>query len=170
MIKEAVELIEKYHVGQMYGQFPYTYHLYNVCGLISTYGEFTQVIALLHDILEDTECTEGEIKVLFGEDILNSIKLCSYDVSLPKQERKREFYDRWLNIPSDFEQDHTVITASLVKTADRLSNINHCIAFMEESKLRRYLNEMADFKEAVCLPNVGIKLWLQLEEIMLRYY
>lgn len=170
MIQDAINLIQKYHNEQKYGQFPYTYHLYSVSSMVASYGLFTQTVALLHDILEDTTCSEAEIIKTFGEDVYNSVKWCSYDMSLPKTQRKQEFYDRWVSISHNFSQDHVIITASLVKVAGRLNNMNHCIAWMNEESFIRYMNEYEDFKEAVQLPNVGIKFWLELEEIMLKYY
>lgn len=80
-------LIVEAHEGQKYGNRPYTYHLRMVEG--KAYELFKgslglaeilrlQIVALGHDLIEDTEETEQSlIKKGFDIDIVNAIKLMS---------------------------------------------------------------------------------------------
>jgi len=55
----AVKLADYYHDGQMYGEHTYFTHLRDVVKLVKQRGggEDLQIIAYLHDIIEDTACT-----------------------------------------------------------------------------------------------------------------
>jgi len=57
-----------YHTGQFYGAQPYINHLTRVEELVrnSGYSDTYLIVALLHDILEDTDCTPLEIEKEFG--------------------------------------------------------------------------------------------------------
>jgi (p)ppGpp synthase/HD superfamily hydrolase len=57
--KIASGLVEVYHADQMYGDKPYVYHLLGVAKLVTERGgDMTaQTVALLHDIIEDTNCS-----------------------------------------------------------------------------------------------------------------
>lgn len=67
----AWDLAEKHHQGQRYGKFPYTYHLNQVCEGVrrsakklnhdASYVDQACAVAILHDILEDTECTSADL-------------------------------------------------------------------------------------------------------------
>lgn len=77
-IGTAFDLIEKYHQGQVdKGGNDYADHLYTVSDLcVDTYGEYSDehVVALLHDILEDTDCTVDVLKREgISQEIIDSI-------------------------------------------------------------------------------------------------
>lgn len=60
MYQKAINLITKYHNDQVdKGGNPYKDHLYYVAD--SCESEQTKLVALLHDILEDTSCTPEEL-------------------------------------------------------------------------------------------------------------
>jgi len=53
----------------------YMYHLLPVCEAISklTNNEEVQMAAVLHDVIEDTDCTYDELKKEFGEKVANLV-------------------------------------------------------------------------------------------------
>jgi (p)ppGpp synthase/HD superfamily hydrolase len=64
----------KFHAGQMYGKEPYTYHLDAVKDkAVEEADGRLAVIALLHDILEDTSCSADTLLDLFGNDITDAV-------------------------------------------------------------------------------------------------
>ncbi|GAA5949822.1 hypothetical protein JCM3765_007705 [Sporobolomyces pararoseus] len=75
--------------------------------------------ALCHDILEDTEVSEEELKKEVGEEVLKIVLECSDDKTLGKMERKQAQIDHAKD-KSDF--------AKHVKLADKLSNLNDLIS------------------------------------------
>jgi hypothetical protein len=50
-IERAIELVARYHADQLYGADPYVFHLMRV---MLTVPEECRVVAVLHDVLEDT--------------------------------------------------------------------------------------------------------------------
>ena len=70
--------------------------------------------ALLHDTVEDTDCTFEEIEALFGAKVTNIVRQVTDDKNLPKMERKRL---QIVNAPNKTPE------AKLVKLADKLHNL-----------------------------------------------
>ena len=93
---------------------PYIYHPIEVAKLVKNagYGLKYQITAILHDTLEDTNATEEEIAE-FGEDVLNAVKL----LTKTKDVQKEDYINNIL--ANDI--------ASVVKNADRISNVWECI-------------------------------------------
>jgi GTP diphosphokinase / guanosine-3',5'-bis(diphosphate) 3'-diphosphatase len=70
--------------------------------------------AILHDTLEDTATTRGELEAEFGADVASIVAEVTDDKSLPKAERKRRQIDHAAEV-SD--------RAVLVKLADKICNL-----------------------------------------------
>jgi len=72
---------------------PYVNHVIEVAGLVATALEEPDtnlvMAALLHDTIEDTATTEGELIERFGSDVAGLVVELTDDKSLPKAERKR---------------------------------------------------------------------------------
>ena len=75
------------------GQVPYINHVLDVARRVAQgqHGDDPVLVlgALLHDIVEDTEGDEAQIKVLFGADVAALVMEVTDDKALPKDERKR---------------------------------------------------------------------------------
>lgn len=72
MINKALELVVKAHSGQVdkAGE-PYVQH---VCAVAEKFtNEKLKIIALLHDVIEDTDVTEEELRKEFPDEIVNAI-------------------------------------------------------------------------------------------------
>ena len=97
---------------------------------LSLYKESDKIVALLHDILEDTDATEEEILKYGSPEILESVKLLT----------KEKGYD--------MEKYISAIKANpiafAVKSADRLHNLQCALATSEEFK-RKYILETVDW-------------------------
>jgi GTP diphosphokinase / guanosine-3',5'-bis(diphosphate) 3'-diphosphatase len=98
---------------------PYINHPIDVADILWRIGSVrdidTIVAAILHDTLEDTDATPGEIEALFGKAVLNLVEEVSDDKTLPKEERKR------LQVA---HAPHKSTAAKLIKLADKISNVN----------------------------------------------
>ncbi len=70
--------------------------------------------ALLHDTLEDTQTSPGELRTAFGERVARVVEEVTDDKSLPKAERKRLQIEHAAAISRD---------AKLVKLADKICNL-----------------------------------------------
>lgn len=97
---------------------PYINHPIGVANILANEGEVSDLevlmSALLHDTVEDTDCTFEEIEYNFGANVRKIVEEVTDDKNLPKMERKR----------LQIEHAKTVSPkAKLVKLADKLYNL-----------------------------------------------
>ncbi len=99
-------------------QEPYINHLIEVLDLVTraTEGQDRDAMlaALLHDVVEDTAITAKDLAARYGQTVADIVVANSDDMSLPKEERKRQ---RIAAMP------HKSPQARMVKTADVISNL-----------------------------------------------
>jgi (p)ppGpp synthase/HD superfamily hydrolase len=72
----ARHLAAKYHAGQKYGDDPYTTHLDEVEAAAHAMfpgDERVRILGQLHDILEDTDCTEAILRTLFEKAVVDAV-------------------------------------------------------------------------------------------------
>lgn len=72
----AWALADKYHAGQKYGNSPYLVHLKAVAVSVSSAhatDERLEIIAVLHDILEDTKCPPEVLTALFEDKVTDAV-------------------------------------------------------------------------------------------------
>ncbi|MBN3308916.1 guanosine-3',5'-bis(diphosphate) 3'-pyrophosphohydrolase MESH1 [Amia ocellicauda] len=97
---------------------PYINHPIGVARILSHECGITDIAvlqaALLHDTVEDTDTTLGELEGVFGGTVARIVQEVTDDKSLPKQERKR------LQV---MHAPHCSYQAKLVKLADKLYNL-----------------------------------------------
>jgi len=96
---------------------PYMNHLTEVAELVAeaSDGDIALIIAaVLHDSVEDTEATLGELEALFGAEVASLVAEVTDDKSLPKQVRKE------LQIE---HAAHASNRAKMIKMADKVSNL-----------------------------------------------
>lgn len=85
---KALELISKYHKDQKdLGGNPYSEHLERVSKSCVTVDG--KLVALLHDILEDTSCTEEVLSEYFPKSVVETVKLLT--------RKKGEHYKDYIN-------------------------------------------------------------------------
>ena len=115
----AKQLSRHFHKDQKYGE--HDYFEYHVLGVLKTLYRVSKehpteemvVVALLHDVLEDTECTWDTIQNIFGSDIADYVSCLSYIKGYDK--------DQYLKDVSIYP------VTRMVKYADSLFNYNECI-------------------------------------------
>ena len=121
MLDQARAFALAAHGDQMYGARPYSFHLDAVVRLLSPYGIEAQVIGYLHDVVEDTEVSEGEIRQHFGRLIAECVGLLTDAPGANRAERKARTYARLATVDGPAE------LALVVKVADRLANVRTCL-------------------------------------------
>lgn len=112
----AYEFARYWHDGQFRNDniTPYIVHPISVVGLLKSWGvgdSETIAAAYLHDLLEDTEVNEEQIRKVFGLNILNKVKKLTHS----KDVSKNQYME---NIAKDAD-----LYVSLIKYADRLCNV-----------------------------------------------
>jgi (p)ppGpp synthase/HD superfamily hydrolase len=109
----AIELANYYHKDQKYAEEPYINHLNRVCQNVKDcyYGEDYQVVAMLHDVVEDTDCDFKVIYDLFGGEITDAVR----DMTHPKNMEYIKYLDMVLTNP----------ISKVVKFADIMDNMKN---------------------------------------------
>lgn len=139
-IAKAKGLAYKYHEGQMYGDKPYTYHLESVANKVmelypnDSYLEELIVVAWLHDILEDTDCSIWDL----GQDI--GILAGSAVLFISKQEgfTRKEY----LNVLKNNKGSEAGEIAYKVKVADALCNLEESIISGDSRRIAKYCDTL----------------------------
>lgn len=129
-IYDAVILANWYHRDQKRDDDkPYYKHLENVFDLLKKIGADTEtkIAGILHDILEDTNCTETEIEHKFGYRVLSLVK------QVTKNPVSKEF-----NIRTD--------KAWLIKLCDIVDNCTDMKTW-DEKRIRKYLKKKREILE-----------------------
>lgn len=116
---EALCFAAKFHSNQIRKdkeEIPYLAHLLAVSSLVLEAGgdEIAVCGSLLHDIVEDTNCSIQTIEECFGGDVSLIVQELSEDKSLDKADRKM-LYAKSILVISD--------RAVLVALADKLHNL-----------------------------------------------
>jgi len=96
--------------------YPYITHPLMVFHLVSLYTDDldVQVAAILHDTVEDTDTTIGDIKERFGDRVAGFVLGLSEDKSLPWPDRRMRYIEGFADASNE---------VLLVKTADLACNL-----------------------------------------------
>jgi len=157
LISQARNFAIQHHGDQRYGDQPYAYHLDAVVALLEPYGNEAQVIGYLHDVVEDTAVTVSQIETLFGSLVAGAVGILSDQPGEDRKERKRKTYALMAEVTGELE------IALLVKTADRLANVQACVDHNRPNKLRMYQQEHPTFRQAVYRQGLCDDLWERLD-------
>lgn len=96
--------------------------------------------ALLHDTIEDTEVTQGELAERFGAAVAHGVAALSKDASLPRSERMADSLERIRQQPRE---------VWMVKLADRITNLQPPPARWSKEKRIRYRDEAKNILRAL---------------------
>lgn len=126
----ANNLAQHFHRGQKYGEYDYfKYHIRGVVDLLSEVSlspieEDTIVIALLHDILEDTSCTYETIENIFGFAVADAVSILTKMDGEPIE----QYLFGVCSNP----------TTRVVKFADSLFNYRECVKCGDLKRAEKY--------------------------------
>ena len=102
---------------------PYINHPIALANVLANEGGITNkdvlCAAMLHDTIEDTETTESELRLAFGDKITSIVLEVTDDKSLDKAERKQQQIEH---------APHISIEAKMVKLADKICNLRDILA------------------------------------------
>lgn len=134
-IELAKQLSKHFHRGQMYGE--YDYYTHHILGVVKTLEvvakEVTEdmiVVALLHDVLEDTICEYETLENIFN------FKVCDSVLRLSKLGSCNETDYIEGILYSD--------TARIVKYADSLFNHQECIKVGDRKRADKYQRNLKE--------------------------
>ena len=140
--QKAIKFAGEKHKDQLVPgtKLNYLLHLSNVAMeiIIASYNtsnfdtDFAIQVALLHDILEDTDTTFKELESKFGSEVTRSISALSKISNLPKEQQMRDSLNRIKKL------QHEVWA---VKLADRITNLQLPPIHWDTEKKKNHLGQ-----------------------------
>lgn len=125
----AKHIATKFHKGQMYDTHPYTYHLELVAeSLKKETDSRLPIIGMLHDILEDTACTEELLHGLFEDNVVEAVVA----ISKIEGESYEDYIVRVKKNP----------LALIVKMHDSLCNLSESLSRRDMKRVRKYSKQI----------------------------
>lgn len=130
----AKQLSRHFHTGQKYGE--QDYFEYHILGVLKTLYRVSKehpteemvVVALLHDVLEDTECTWETLHNIFGRDVADYVNCLSFVKGYDKEQ---------------YLKDVSIYPVTrIVKYADSLFNYNECIGNEDFKRAKKYKHNL----------------------------
>lgn len=104
VIEKAISYLVSHHNKSGHNSKPVILHSLRIANILMEMGYKNTIIigAMLHDIIEDTDVTEEELKQYFGQKIRNLVKTVSYnEMILDPIEQYKDMYDRVLALGKD---------------------------------------------------------------------
>ena len=143
--KAIVHAVHAHH-GQYrhYSKQQYVHHVIRVSEYITKHFDHRddyqalRVIALLHDVLEDTWMNEADLRDHYDDTVVNGVKAITHDKSLPSDERHRQYKEQLRRGPD---------TAKIVKLADIYDNTHDVMP--DEERYQVYLEDSKDLLQAL---------------------
>jgi len=134
-IELAKQLSKHFHKGQMYGE--HDYYEYHILGVVKTLHliakEVTEdmiIVALLHDVLEDSPCSYETIENIFGTWIADNVKRLSK-------------LGVW-NFIYYMDEICRFDTTRVVKYADSFFNHQECVKSGYTERAKKYENNLRE--------------------------
>lgn len=166
-IKEAFEFAKMAHADQKRksGE-PYISHPIAVAHIVAEelmLGANPVIAAFLHDVVEDTDYTIGDIQERFGDDVAFLVRVVT------KQDKEHYEMSKQLdNFKQMLDSIHYDIRALLIKLADRLHNMR-TLGSMPPHKQMKIAGE-TDFFYAPLANRLGLyPIKIELENLSFRY-
>lgn len=150
------------HRGQFYGKEPnhqpYTVHLEAVASLARLFGGSDEVIAAawLHDIIEDTDMTQQELREIFPDRVVDLVLLVTDE---PGTRREK--------LPPTLTKIRTDSEAVFLKLCDNTCNCM-CGVFEGSSLLNMYRKEDPLFREYLYREGEHEGLWALRAQLLAR--
>lgn len=124
MYLQALKLANEAHSGQNRkdSNVPYIIHPIRVSGYFN--DDFRKTVAILHDILEDTEITKSKLLKLFTSRVVQTVEILTH--------REGENYFDYIRRVAQNE------IATEIKIADIADNLSDNLSMLPQSILERY--------------------------------
>ena len=157
--KRARDFAVRAHDKQMYGEDPYVVHLTAVHRVLVEGGYVGPILQAgwLHDVLEDTPTSPEELRAEFGDEVHDLV----WAVTGVGKNRKERVASAYAKIRALLPNQ----CGAHLKLADRVANVERCVAYGNASLLSMYQKEMPSFELAL----LGIgdpRFWSRLRRVM----
>ncbi len=168
LLKRAYDFAKKAHVNQKRASGEeYFIHPVTVAKILVDLGldAATVAAAFLHDVIEDTPVSEGDIRKEFGDEVLELVvgvtKLDKIQFNSKEEEQAENFRKIFVAMAKD-------IRVIIIKLADRLHNMRSLNFLSKERQLRMARETLEVF--APLADRLGIsQIKCELEDLCLKY-
>lgn len=167
-IRKAYKIASEAHEGQkrLSGE-PYIMHPLSVALILASIGmdEASIVAAILHDTVEDTSLTCGEVKKEFGETIAELVDGVTKIGKVPLQTKEEQQAENIRKMLIAMSRDIRVI---IIKLADRIHNMR-TLMFKPEDRRREIARETIEIYAPIA-HRLGIRpIKEELEDLAISY-
>lgn len=167
-IDKAYEWARASHEGQFrFSGQPYIIHPIAVAQILADYGmdKGSIIAALLHDIVEDTDATIGDVTERFGGEIASIVDGLTKMGKVPLSTKEEQQAENVRKMLLAMSQDIRVI---IIKLADRIHNLR-TLSFMRPQKRRDKAQETLEIYAPIA-HRLGIRAMKEeLEDLAISY-
>ncbi len=168
LLVKAYEYAKEAHANQKRASGePYFIHPCEVAEILIDLGldAATIAAALLHDVIEDTACTQEDIRKEFGEEVLALVSGVTKLEKIVFKSKEEENAENFRKIFVAMAKDVRVI---IIKLADRLHNMRS-LNFLSQERQQRMASETLDIYSPLA-GRLGIsQIKCELEDLCLKY-
>ena len=167
LLERAYRFSERSHLGQQRASGePYLSHPLEVAGLLVNFKmDVTTVTAgLLHDVLEDTKATKGDLQREFGAEIAELVDGVTKIGKLAFSSREERQAENFRKMLVAMARDLRVL---MIKLADRLHNMR-TLQYLPTEKARKIAQETLDIYAPLAHRLGMAKVKAELEDLALR--
>ena len=167
LLERAYRFSERSHQGQQRASGePYLSHPLEVAGLLVNFKmDVTTVTAgLLHDVLEDTKATKGDLQREFGTEIADLVDGVTKIGKLAFSSREERQAENFRKMLVAMARDLRVL---MIKLADRLHNMR-TLQYLPNEKARKIAQETLDIYAPLAHRLGMAKVKAELEDLALR--
>jgi GTP pyrophosphokinase len=159
----AIMMARVMHNGQRHGHRSFVQHPAEVVAVLRRFGVDTENLLIagwLHDIVEDTDFSLGQVWETFGEDVAHLVDALT-DVT-PSELIEEHGEDAITNRAACKKATYAKLLASpqvsgarIVKLADRIANVEYSWADGSEKHMKMYRTEHEDFAQAMYVRGIS---------------